>query len=139
MQVRRGRSIGAAFAMSAVLTLGALVLPFGSTSVALASTARTTHTVKVTNADNGHSIRVHLNDRLVLTLTGPSMYKWSTPTASNHAVLNRTSGEAGSTATATFVAVKKGASNVMAAGSPSCHPACLIPSRLFHIAVTVVH
>jgi hypothetical protein len=139
MQVRRGRLIAAAFAMSAVLTFSACVLPFGSSSAALASTARSTHTIKVTNADNGHSIRVHLNDRLMLTLTGPGIYVWSMPTASNHAVLSRTSGESGSTATATFVAVKKGESNVMAAGSPSCHPACLIPSRLFHIAVTVVH
>jgi hypothetical protein len=139
MQIRRGRLIAAAFAMSAVLTFSACILPFESTSAALASTARSTHTVKVTNADNGHSIRVHLNDRLVLTLTGPNIYKWSMPTASNHAVLNRTSGEAGSTATATFVAVKKGASSVTAAGSPNCHPACLIPSRIFNIAVTVVH
>lgn len=141
MQVRRGRFVAAAFAMSAVLTFSACVLPsaFGSTNAALASTARSTHTVKVTNADNGRSIRVPLNDHLVLTLTGPGIYVWSMPTASNHSVLNRTSGQAGSTATATFLAAKKGSSNVTSAGNPSCHPACLIASRLFRITVTVVH
>ncbi len=139
MQVRRGRFVAAAFAMSAVLTFSACVLPDPFGSVALAGTARSTHTVKVTNADNGHTVRVHLNDRLVLTLSGPGIYVWSMPAASNRAVLNRTSGAAGSTATATFAAVKKGVSNVTSAGSPSCHPACMIPSRLFRIEVTVVH
>ena len=140
MQVRRGRFVAAVFAMTAVLTFTACALPdpFGSTNTALAGTARSTHTVKVTNADNGRSIRVHLKDRLVFTLTGPGIYVWSMPSASNHAVLNRTSGAAGSTATATFVAAKKGVSAVTAAGSPSCHPACLMPSRLFRISVTVV-
>ena len=141
MQLRRGRFIAAACAMSAVLTVTACVLPglLGNTSSALASTARSTHTVKVTNVDNGRSFRLHLNDRLELTLKGPAVYVWSMPVASNHVVLNRISGESGGTATATFVAVKKGGSNVSAAGNPSCRPACMMPSRLFRIAVTVVH
>ena len=141
MRIRPGRFVTATVAMSAVLTLSACVLPdlLGGANSALASTARSTHTINVTNADNGRSFRLHLNDRLELTLKGPAVYVWSMPVASNHVVLNRISGESGGTATATFVAVKKGASNVSAAGNPSCRPACMMPSRLFRIAVTVVH
>jgi len=141
MRIRPGRFVTATVAMSAVLTLSACVLPdlLGGANSALASTARSTHTINVTNADNGRSFRLHLNDRLVLTLAGPARYVWTMPFASNTAVLKRTSGNSGSTATATFLAVKKGVSTVSAAGNPSCRPACMAPSRLFRIAVTVVH
>jgi hypothetical protein len=115
MHGRRARftAIASSFA-TVVLTGGVCTVsgPLGTTASAAAGVGRTTHIIDVTRANNGRTYQIHLNDHLVVTLSGPAVYKWSMPTASKIAVLERTAGQSGSTATATFIAMKKGRSDV---------------------------
>jgi hypothetical protein len=100
--------------------------------------SRSPRTITVTQADSGHRYRIHEKDRLVVNLYGPSIYTWTEPSSSNEAVLQRTSGTSGSTATATFIAMEKGRVDVSAVDNPNCYPQCLPPSRLFHVIVTII-
>jgi hypothetical protein len=102
-----------------------------------ARAAGRTKTVEVTQADNDMSYTVAKGDRLVVTLTGPAVYRWTRPSSSNGPVLRRTSGRAGSTATGGFVTRSKGTADVTAVDNPRCYPKCLGPSYLFQVTVTV--
>jgi len=95
-------------------------------------------TIKVTEADNGHRYRLHKGDGLDVQLSGPSSLIWTEPTSSNQAVLQRTGGSSGATATGTFVAIAKGKVQVTADGSPNCSGACPMLILQFQISVSVV-
>ena len=95
-------------------------------------------TITVTQADSGRSYTLRVGDRLVVHLSGPSIYTWTKPVSSDQAVLRRTGGSSGSEATATFVAEAKGAVKVTAMDNPNCYPQCLAPSFLFVVSVSVV-
>ena len=97
-------------------------------------------TVTVTEADSGKSYTLHRGDHLVVQLQGNS-YEWTEPASSNDAVLHRTSGSSGTTATATFSATGDGKADVTSTGDAPCRkstPPCMVPSRLFQVSVTVV-
>jgi len=95
-------------------------------------------TITVTQEDGGRSYALQVGDRLVVELSGPSIYTWTEPVSSDQAVLQRTGGSPGSTATATFVANAQGKSEVTAIDNPNCYPRCLAPSHLFLVQVSVV-
>ncbi len=95
-------------------------------------------TITVTQADSGRSYTVRVGDRLVVQLSGPSIYTWTEPVSSDQAVLRRTWGTSGSEATATFVAEAKGEVKVTATDNPNCYPQCLAPSLLFVVSVSVL-
>jgi hypothetical protein len=95
-------------------------------------------TLSVTQADSGHSYTLHVGDRLVVQLSGPSIYTWTESVSSNPAVLARSRGSSGATTTAIFVARAKGRARVTATDNPNCYPQCLPPSRLFVVTVTVL-
>lgn len=95
-------------------------------------------TLSVTEADSGHSYTLHVGDRLVVQLSGPSIYTWTESVSSNPAVLARSRGSSGATTTAIFVASAKGRARVTATDNPNCYPQCLPPSRLFVVTVTVL-
>jgi len=96
-------------------------------------------TIAVTQADSGHSYELRKGDGLVVQLSGPSSYTWNDPASSDQAVLQRTSGSTGAIASATFVALAIGQSEVTATDTPNCYPECLAPSRLFQVTVSVVN
>jgi hypothetical protein len=103
----------------------------------LTSVSGSSRSIIVTQADNGHSYRLHRGDHLDVELTGPSIYTWSEPTSSNQAVLKRLSGSSGSSAGAVFLAVGEGKAMVTAVGNPRCYPQCEIASLLFEVKITV--
>lgn len=90
--------------------------------------------VTVTPANAGSAYTLHVGDQLVVNLSAGGNYVWSEPQAGDATVLARTSAGAG---TATFSAVGAGTTTVTAVGNPTCYPACLEPSRLFNVTVTV--
>jgi hypothetical protein len=94
--------------------------------------------IHVTLADSGHSYSLSRGTRLVVQLSGPTIYIWTEPVSSNPAVLKGTGGSSGSAATATFVAEMTGKARVTAVGSATCSPLCLMPSRLFTLSASVV-
>jgi len=95
------------------------------------------HTVTVGDSSSGTTLRLHVGDRLVVRLSTGSLYKWSEPVSSGPSVLARTGGRSTPSAVATFVARSLGTARVTAVGNPSCYPACLPPSRLYSLSVTV--
>jgi len=96
-------------------------------------------TITVTLANSGQHFRLHAGDRLDVTLSGPSnLTTWTEPGTSDAAVLKRTGGSSGLTATASFVAKTKGKAQVTAFGSINCSPPCLPPILLFQVTVSVV-
>ena len=99
---------------------------------------KTKRTIMVTEADNGHRYHLHKGDGLDVQLSGPSSLIWTEPTSSNQAVLQRTGGSSGATATGTFVAIAKGKVQVTADGSPNCSGACPMLILQFQISVSVV-
>jgi len=102
------------------------------------TTATPSRTITVTQADSGRSYALHRGDHLIVQLTGPSFYIWTEPSSSNQAVLQRTGGSTGATASAAFVARSTGKATVSAIDNPNCYPQCLPPSRLFEVGVSVV-
>lgn len=97
------------------------------------------HTITVTQADNGHSYRLHKGEDLDVQLSGPSnSVIWTEPASSNQAVLQRTEGSSGATATGTFKAIAKGEVQVTATGTFTCSPPCPGPIMLFEVTVSVV-
>ena len=104
--------------------------------VAGATSPTASRIITVTYPDNSHHYRVDKGDHLDVQLSGPSSSDiWTEPATSDKAVLRRTGGSSGTTATATFVAKAKGRAQVMAAGTNSCPP-CGQPT--FLVEVTVV-
>jgi hypothetical protein len=97
-----------------------------------------THTITVTWADNGKSYELHKGYKLDVQLSQPSGLIWTEPASSKRAVLKRTGGSSGATATATFVAAHKGTAQVMATGSPNCTQTCPEYLLLFQVTVSVV-
>lgn len=95
-------------------------------------------TVSVTVANTGASITLHRGDFLNVQLSGTTMYTWTEPTSSNPTLVRRLSGTSGSTASALFAAVAVGRVMVSAVDNPTCYPACLPPSRLFEVTLTIV-
>ena len=93
--------------------------------------------IQVTSADNGRSFSLRVGQSLSLALTGYSAATWTEPVSSNGAVLRLTTATSGQSATASFVAVAPGRSEVSATNNPRCYPECLPPSRLFVVNVTV--
>ncbi|HVB50703.1 MAG TPA: hypothetical protein VND89_03045 [Acidimicrobiales bacterium] len=104
-------------------------------ALTLVSTAKT---FIATRADNSRNYSLHRGDRLIVRLSGPSIYTWSAAVASNPAILRRTSNTAGATSIAIFVAEDSGHAQITATGNPICYPGCLVPSQLFSIRVSVV-
>ena len=96
-------------------------------------------TVTVTQKDSGRQYRLHVGDRLVVTLSARSSYRWTEPASSNKTALLLIMGTSGSTATATFSAEAVGGAAVTAVDNPDCYPQCLAPSLLFHVSVSVVN
>lgn len=103
------------------------------------TSATLTKTVTVTQANSGRNYTLHVGTRLVVKLSGPSIYTWTESVSSNQAVLQRLKGTSGGSSVATFVAKSKGHARITATGNPKCYPQCLMPSRLFSIQVTVVN
>lgn len=103
------------------------------------TSATKTKPVTVSEANSGQNYTLRAGTRLVARLSGPSIYTWSEPVSSNHAVLQRLEGTSGSSSLTSFVAKSKGQARVTATGTPKCYPQCLAPSRLFSIKVTVVN
>jgi hypothetical protein len=96
-------------------------------------------TILVTYADSGHHYRLHIGDVLDVTLSGPSnLTTWTEPNASDKAVLRRTGGSSGMTATGTFIAKAKGKARVTATGAINCSPPCFGPILLFQVTASVV-
>ena len=91
-------------------------------------------TVTVNAADSGATFNLRRGDRLVINLTGPTLYTWTVPVVSAPTVLDRLSGAPGR---ATFVAMGAGTTSVSAVDNPNCYPACLPPSRVFEVHVVV--
>ena len=94
-------------------------------------------TITVTQADSGRSYALHLGDRLVVQLSGPSNYTWTKPTSSDQAVLQSTGASSGASASAGFLVMALGTAKVSATDNPNCYPQCLSPSRLFEVTVSV--
>jgi hypothetical protein len=93
--------------------------------------------IHVTQADSGHRYSMTRGARLSVQLSGTAIYVWTEPVSSNPAVLKRTGGSTGESATAAFVAQAKGNARVTAVGNPTCYPQCLMASRLFTFTVSV--
>ncbi len=111
----------------------------GNRAVRIKITATPTpRTTIVTEADSGRSYTLHRSDRLIVRLSGPSIYSWTKAMSSNQAVLQRMGGSTGRTTTTTFVARGKGRAKVTATANPNCYPECLAPSRLFVVSISVV-
>ena len=115
----------------------AMALPTKRVAPSVVS-SNSVHTVHVTVADSGRRFTVGVGDHVVIRLAGASIYKWTEPSSAHPSVLQRTSGSSGNPATATFVAVGGGRSEVTSVGTPVCYPQCLLPSRLFEIKVKVM-
>jgi hypothetical protein len=99
---------------------------------------KTKRTIMVTEADNGHRYHLHKGDGLDVQLSGPSSSViWTEPASSNQAVLQRTGGSSGATATGTFKAIAKGKVQVTATGTFTCTPPCPGPIMLFEVTVSV--
>ena len=94
-------------------------------------------TIAVTEADSGRSYTLHRGDQLDVELSGPSSYTWTKPTSSDQGALQPVPTSSGSTASASFVAVRPGEATVTATDDPNCYPECLAPSRLFEVSVSV--
>jgi len=94
--------------------------------------------ITVTQADSGQRYSLQKGGRLFVQLVGPTDYTWTEPVSSNGAVLERSAGTSGDTATATFIGTSTGQVRVTAVDNPNCYPQCLPPSRLFSITVSVV-
>jgi hypothetical protein len=103
-----------------------------------ATEATASRTIVVTQADTGHSYRLHKGDLLDVQLTEPSGVIWTEPASSNQAVLQRTGGSSGTTATGTFVAGSHGKAQVTALGTPNCTVVCPDFIVAFEVSVTVV-
>jgi hypothetical protein len=95
-------------------------------------------TISVTLANSGQHYRLHEGDHLDVKLLGPGNDTWTEPATSNGAVLKRTGGSSGLTATATFIARAKGKAHVTATGTINCSPPCPPPILLFQVMVSVV-
>lgn len=96
--------------------------------------------VTLTVADNGRTVHVVVGQHLMVDLQGPPFDPWSQPTSSNAAVLQAQ--PSGVTATngsavARFLAASNGQSRLSSAETPSCRPACELPSRLWTVTVIV--
>lgn len=118
------------------VAVGGLLIGFSTNAVA--ATAAKHHTITVTLTDNGHRYRLQKGDVLDVQLSGPANVTWTEPTTSNQAVLQRTGGSSGATATANFVATKKGKSEVNATGSFPCSEVCTPLLLGFDIYVSIV-
>jgi hypothetical protein len=103
-----------------------------------ATDATASRTILVTQADNGHTYRLHKGDGLQVQLSGLSGVIWTEPASSNQGVLERTGGSSGATATGTFVARSDGKAQVTALGTPNCSGACPTYIVEFHVNVVVV-
>jgi hypothetical protein len=95
-------------------------------------------TIEVTQADSGHSYRLHRGDALDVQLSGPSSITWTEPTSSDETVLQRTGGSSGTTATGTFVARSPGKARVTARGTPNCSGVCPTFIIVFQVNITVL-
>lgn len=115
------------------IVVGGLLTGFSTSGVAAAPAKR--HTITLTLADNGHSYRLHKGDIVDVQLSGSPDFTWAEPGSSNQTVLERTGGSSGATATATFVAIKKGKVEVTATASPNCSgeicPALMLGFQVF--------
>ena len=94
-------------------------------------------TIAVTEVDSGRSYTMHRDDQLDVELSGPSSYTWTKPASSDQGALQPMPTSSGSTASASFVAAGPGEATVTATDNPNCYPACLAPSRLFEVSVSV--
>ncbi len=103
------------------------------------STHRDAPRVSVNAANSAQHITLHLGGLLRVALAGTTIYTWTEPTSSNAATLRRLAGTSGSTAHALFVATSTGRVMVSAVHNPTCYPACLPPSRLFEVVITVIN
>jgi len=100
-----------------------------------ATDATASRTILVTQADTGHTYRLHKGDVLDVQLTLPSGVIWTEPASSNQTVLQRTGGSSG---TGTFVAGSHGKAQVTALGTPNCSEVCPTYIVEFHVNVLVV-
>jgi hypothetical protein len=107
-------------------------------------TARTSFSISgvssvtaVSLADNRHHYTLVTGSELRVSLVPSGVYTWSTPVSSNSSVLAALSADpvAGSTL---FSALTAGTVQVSASGNPACSPACMLPSRIFSITVSVI-
>lgn len=95
-------------------------------------------TINVTQADSGRTYSLTRGTRLVVELSGPTIYTWTAPVSSNPSVVKRLASSSSNATLTTFVAQMKGESRITAVGNPTCYPQCLMASRLFTITATVV-
>lgn len=112
----------------------------GAHAVSFRLMSASTSQLVVTLSQSGESVRLHLGERLIVRLSGTTNYIWTAVTSSNLHVLSPVSAppaSAGSTS-ATFVASALGGARVTAIENPNCYPACLPPSRLFTLSVSVI-
>lgn len=115
-----------AFLVASVVVEAALIGPFAVAGAHAAT--KSTRTVTVTLADNGHRYRLHKGDLLDVQLSGPSYAVWAEPSSSNSSVLERSGGSPGSVATATFIAEAKGTAKVTDTATLVCPSVCAGPA-----------
>ena len=111
--------------------------PTSSTARSASVTVTYASVISVTQADSGNSYTLNKGEGLAVELSGSSDFTWTEPTSSKQAVLRRTSGSSGATATATFIAIGVGKAQVTAFGTVNCSPPCPGPIELFQVNITV--
>jgi hypothetical protein len=109
-----------------------------SLKVVVTKSLATPKTLRLNASDSGHFYTVHSGERFIVTLKANSLYAWTEPRTMGTSAVQRTSGQAGVTATAFFVATKTGKSMVVAMELPSCSVNCLSPTRLFWVNLNVI-
>ena len=117
-----------------------------TTSTALTTTTtrpQATGMITVTESASGETINLYLGQSLRILLSGSSIDRWSTPTASDPSILQgQPSGILPSqgSAIAQYRGAAAGRATVTASQDPACRdltPPCTLPSRLFTLTVDV--
>ncbi|MFJ8310999.1 MULTISPECIES: hypothetical protein [unclassified Streptomyces] len=124
-----------------VLALAAAVIT--ATATAAPRRALSTGSVSLTNADNGRTVVVRAGDEIRVRLTGGRgqgvTWVWSEPVTSAPATLRRTRGATSPNgdATAVFLAVKNGESDITSARRCVPNPGSLCSQAVLQWKVTV--
>lgn len=128
-----------------VTTTGPTAVP-RTTSTALTTTTAGPQSggmITVTDSASGETIMLHLGQSLRIMLSGSSIDRWSTPSASDPSILQgQPSGilPTPGSAIAQFRGAAVGQATVTASEDPDCRnltPPCAMPSRVFTLTVDI--
>ncbi len=99
--------------------------------------------VKLTTADNGAAVRLHVGQQVAVALASAGSFSWHVPAAAGTAV-RRVSASGGypgqPPARAAFVAVRLGGVTLTAIDDAAClhdQPACELPQQEWQVTVTI--